>query len=107
MSISQIIIVSVLLSLPLIGLIATGRAVLCAWRCQKIRKTAYVILSCLYVVIMIGVLIFAVVVLFGYGVAHSGKNASTDLIVLSITVVPTYVAACAIWFLSRHMEKRL
>ena len=56
---------------------------------------------------MISVLAFDVVVLFAYGVAHTGKSASNDLIVLAITVVPTYLVAGSIWFLSRFMEKRL
>ncbi len=56
---------------------------------------------------MISVLAFDVVVLFAYGVAHTGKSASTDRIVLAITVVPTYIVAGSIWFLSKFMEKRL
>ncbi len=56
---------------------------------------------------MISVLAFVVVVLFAYGVAHTGKSESTDLIVLAITIIPTYLVAGSIWFLSRFIEKRL
>jgi hypothetical protein len=56
---------------------------------------------------MVVVLAFDVVVLFGYGVAHTGKDASTDLMVLGITIIPTYFAACGIWLLCRYMERRL
>jgi hypothetical protein len=58
-------------------------------------------------VIMIGVLAFDAVVLFAYGVAHTGRSASNDLMVLAITIIPTYLVAGSIWFLSRFMEKRL
>ena len=56
---------------------------------------------------MISVLAFVVVVLFAYGVAHTGKSSSTDLMVLAGTVIPTYLVSGSIWFLSRLMERRL
>jgi hypothetical protein len=107
MNASQSFIVTILLSLPVIGLVAISRSLLCAYRCRKARKTSFFVLSCLYIVIMISVLAFDVVVLFAYGVAHTGKSASTDLMVLAITIIPTYLVAGSIWFLSRFMEKRL
>jgi hypothetical protein len=107
MNASQSFIVTILLSLPVIGLVAISRSLLCAYRCRKARKTSFFVFSCLYIVIMISVLAFDVVVLFAYGVAHTGKSASTDLIVLAITITPTYLVAGSIWFLSRFMEKRL
>jgi len=107
MNTSQYFIVAILLSLPVIGLVAILRSLLCAYRCRKARKTFFLVLSCLYTVIMIGVLAFDVVVLFAYGVAHTGKSAANDLIVLAITIFPTYLVAGGTWFLSRFMEKRL
>jgi len=56
---------------------------------------------------MVGVLAFDVIVLFGYGVAHTGKNASNDLLVLGITIIPTYLGACGVWLLCRHIERKL
>ena len=58
-------------------------------------------------IIMISVLAFDVVVLFAYGVAHTGKSASSDLIVLASAIIPTYLIAVSAWFLSSFMEKRL
>lgn len=107
MNASESLIVAMLFSLPVIGLVAILRSLLCAYRCRKAGKTSFFVLSCLYVVIMIGVLAFDVVVLFAYGVAHTGKSASTDLMVLAITFIPTYLVAGSIWFLSRFKEKRL
>jgi hypothetical protein len=107
MNASQSFIVTILLSLPVIGLVAISRSLLCAYRCRKARKTSFFVFSCLCIVIMISVLAFDLVVLFAYGVAHTGKSASTDLMVLAITITPTYLVAGSIWFLSRFMEKRL
>lgn len=107
MNASQAFIFAILLSLPVIGLAAILRSLSCAYQCFKAKKTAFFILSCLYIVIMIGVLASVAVVLFAYGVAHTGKSASSDLIVLAGTIVPTYLVAGSIWFLSIFMEKRL
>lgn len=107
MNASQYPIVAILLSLPVIGLVAILRSLLCAYRCRKARKTSFLVLSFLYMIIMISVLAFDVVVLFSYGVAHTGKSASNDLIVLAITIVPTYLVASGIWFLCKFMEKGL
>lgn len=107
MNVLQYFIIAIFLSLPVIGLVAILRAISCAYQCHKVKKTTFFILMCLYIIIMISVLAFDVVVLFAYGVAHTGKSASTDLIVLAITVIPTYFVAVSAWFLSRFMEKRL
>ena len=107
MNASQYPIVALLLSLPVIGLVAILRSLLCAYRCRRARKTSFLVLSCLYIIIMISVLAADVVVLFAYGVAHTGKSASNDLIVLAITIIPTYLVAAGIWFLCRFMEKML
>ncbi len=99
-------ILAILLSLPVIGLVAIVRSLSCAYQCRKAKKTTFFILSCLYIVIMLGVLAFVVIVLFAYGVAHTGKSASTDLMVLASTVIPTYLVAGSIWFLCKFMEKK-
>ena len=107
MNASQSFIVAILLSLPVVGLVAIFRSILCAHRCRKARKTSSFVIACLYIVFMISVLAFDVVVLFAYGVAHTGKSASADLIVFAITIIPTYIVAGSIWFLCRFLEKRL
>ena len=56
---------------------------------------------------MIIVLGAVVVVLFGYGVAHTGKDESSDLIVLASTLISTYGVAAGTWLSFRAMEKRL
>ena len=107
MSVDQTLVISIILSLPLIGLVTIGRAAVCVYRSYKAKSKIFVFLSSLGIVLMIGMLAFVVIVLFGYGVAHSGKTASTDLMVLAITVIPTYLGAFGIWRLSIFMERRI
>ena len=93
--------------LPIVGLLVILRVLSCAYGYFKLKKHNFFILSCVYIIIMISVLAFDVVVLFTYGVAHTGKNASTDFIVFASTVIPTYIIAGSAWFLSIFLEKRL
>ena len=80
---------------------------MCAYRCRIARQTSFLMFSGLFIMVMISVLAVDVVVLFAYGVAHTGKNASNDLMILAITIIPTYLVAGSIWFLSGYIEKRL
>jgi hypothetical protein len=103
----QNILFSLIISLPIVGLLSICRSLLCGYRSYKTSKTAFVILSSAYVLIMLVVLAFDLVVLFGYGVAHTGKNSTNDLIVLAVTVIPTYAITAGLWLLCRYMERRL
>ena len=77
------------------------------YRSFKVKNKVFVFLSILGIILMIGILAFVVIVLFGYGVAHTGKNTTNDLIVLAITVIPTYVGAYGIWRLAIFGETKL
>ncbi len=107
MSIDQILVVSIILSMPIIGLVAIVRTAVCVYRSYKAKSKLFVFLSSLSIILMIGILAFVVIVLFWYGVAHTGKDASTDIAVLAITVIPTYIGAFGIWRLSIFIESRL
>ncbi len=48
-----------------------------------------------------------IVVWFAYGVAHTGKDAATDLVVLASTIAPAYLGAFAAWRFSVYLKKRL
>ncbi|WP_290699557.1 hypothetical protein [Amphritea sp.] len=101
------ILFSLIVSLPIVGLLSICRSFVCGYRSYQASKTAFVILSVAYILIMLIVLAFDLVVLFGYGVAHTGKSSTNDLIVLSVTVIPTYVVTAGLWLLCRYMERRL
>ena len=53
------------------------------------------------------ILIFSgiVVVLFGYGVAHTGKSAESDLIVLVGTLSCAYISSILAWWAAVRMDK--
>ncbi len=106
MTLSQIILAGLVLSLPLVGVIAIGRTLWCIFRCRKAEKMITVILASVSVLIMVAILAFDVVVLFGYGVAHTGKDTATGLLVLGITIIPTYLAAIGIWLSCRSIERK-
>jgi hypothetical protein len=56
---------------------------------------------------MVLMLAAIVVVWFAYAVAHTGKDASSDLIVLASTVAPVYAGSIFVWWFSVYMESRL
>lgn len=50
------------------------------------------------------ILAAVIVVWFAYGVAHTGKDAATDLIILAATGIPVYLATACVWWLSNYLE---
>lgn len=107
MSPSQLIFATAALSVPIVTLIAIGRAGVCVFRSQRAKRPLFVFFSVLAILLIAALFSVVIVVWFGYGVAHSGKDASTDLKVLASTVIPIYAGAYAVWRSSRYMESRL
>jgi len=97
----------VIASLPCIVLLSILRSIVFGYRSLRKDHKMFVFYSLLSVIFMLGIMAFVVVVLFGYGVAHSGKNTSNDFIVLAITVLPTYIGAFIIWRLTVCAEGTL
>jgi hypothetical protein len=56
---------------------------------------------------MVAALSAVVIVLFGYGVVHTGKTAKTDLIVLFSTVPPFFLVSFGLWLLGGKLNSRL
>ena len=48
-----------------------------------------------------------VIVWFGYAVAHTGKDASSDLTVVLITVPPFFLVSLGLWLLGGKLLSRL
>jgi membrane protein implicated in regulation of membrane protease activity len=80
---------------------------MCLDRSIRAKRTRFAILSGLNILILLALLAAIIVVWFAYGVAHTGKDATTDLMVLASTVTPAYVGVFLIWLLSRRFEKGL
>ena len=102
----QTVIIGFALSGPIAILIGIGRTIMCLDRSIRAKHTKYAIFSVLNILILLTFLAAIVVVWFAYGVAHTGKDATTDLVVLASTVTPAYLVVLAIWLVSRRLEKR-
>ncbi len=64
-------------------------------------------MSFLGIVSLLGVFLVAIVLWFGYGVAHTQKDIWSDLILLAITGIPIYAGAYGLWRLAVYIESRL
>ena len=67
----------------------------------------FTMFSILCAVLLLAMLAAVVVVWFAYAVAHTGKDASSDLIVLASTATPVYAGSIFVWWFSAYMESRL
>ena len=99
--------VTAALSLPAVTLIALGRAALCVIRSIQAKHLKFTIFSILGIVIMLVIFAAVFVVWFAYGVGHTGKDMSSDLVLLASTGTLIYVAVFCLWWWCLKMEKRL
>jgi hypothetical protein len=95
--------VSVLLAVVLV----VGRLLWCLVIAIRARRYQIMIISVVGLVGMVAALSAVVIVWFGYGVAHTGKNAKTDLIVLFSTVPPFFLVSFGLWLLGGKLYLRL
>ncbi len=107
MNFVQTIFVTIALSGPIAALIGIGLATLCFFRSRKAKNATFAVVSVLSALAFLALLAAIIVVWFIYGVAHTGKDATTDLVVLSSTVVPAYLGAFAAWRFSVYLKRRL
>ena len=95
------------LSTPIVILIGLGRAALCIFRSVKAKQLKFTIFSSLGIVILLVIFSANVVIWFAYGVGHSGKRISTELILLASTCTSVFIGVYGIWKLSQYIERRL
>ena len=107
MDFTQSIIIGIAFSVPIAIFIGIGRTTMCLDRSVRAKNTKFAILAGLGILTLLALLAAILVVWFGYGVAHTGKDATTDLVVLASTVTPAYLGVFCIWRLSSYLEKRL
>ena len=106
MDFTQTVIIGIALSGPIVIFIGIGRTIMFLDRSVRAKLTKFAVLAGLGILILLALLAAIVVVWFAYGVAHTGKDATTDLIVLASTVIPAYVVVFCIWRLSGYLEKK-
>ncbi len=107
MNFVQSIFVTFAFSGPIAALMGIGLTALCFFRSRRAKNAKFAVVSALGALTLLAVLAAIIVVWFIYGVAHTGKDATTDLVVLSSTVAPAYLGAFAAWRFSVYLKKRL
>jgi len=103
----QLVFVIVAFSGPIATLIGVGLAAKCFFRSRKARNMKLAAVSGLGAVTLLALFAAIVIVWFIYGVAHTGKDATTDLVVLASTVAPAYAGVFVVWRFSVYLKKRL
>ncbi len=107
MNFVQSVFVAVAFSGPIATLIGVTLAVLCLVRSRRAKNAKFAVVSVLGALTLLALLGAIIVVWFAYGVAHTGKDATTDLVVLASTVAPAYLGVFAAWRFSVYLKKRL
>ena len=107
MNFDQSIFVAFAFTGPIAALIGVGLSVLCFYRSRRAKNAKFTVISALSALTLLALLAAIIVVWFIYGVAHTGKDATTDLVVLSSTVAPAYLGAFATSRFSVYLKKRL
>ncbi len=107
MNFLQAIFLTVAVSGPIATLIGIALAVVSVIRSCKAKSAKLALVSGLCALTVLALLSAIIVVWFAYGVAHTGKDATTDLVVLASTVASAYIGAFAAWKLFAYVKKRL
>lgn len=107
MDFTQSAIIGIALSGPIAILLGIGRATMWLDRSIRAKQPKFAIFSGVGILTLLALLAAILGVWFMYGVAHTGKDARTDIAVLVGTVTPAYISVVVIWLLSGHFEKRL
>ena len=107
MNFVQSIFVTVAFSGPFAILIGVALASLCFVRSRRAKNAKIAVISAIGVLALLVLLAATIVVWFAYGVAHTGKDATTDLVVLASTVTPAYLGAFVAWRFSVYLKKKL
>jgi hypothetical protein len=107
MNFIQFILVTVALSGPIATLLGFVLAALCFVRSCRARNVKFALVSGLGALTLLVILGAIIVVWFIYGVAHTGKDATTDFIVIAGTVAPAYIGAFVAWRFLAYLKNSL
>ena len=70
----------------------------------KLRLSIFPVLG---ILLLLGIVGVNAGIWFAYGVAHSGKQLSTDVLLLEITCFSVTAGVYGLWKLTQHIERRL
>jgi len=96
-------------ALAIVGvvLLVAGRLVRCGYRATRVARYAIVASCVAGIAALVVLLAWVALVWFSYGVAHSEKNAWTDLRTFALSGVPLFGGAWALWRMARQFEARV
>ena len=103
----QIFQVMFAVSIPVVVLIVAGRHFLALIGSLRLKRFGFAFLALLAIVFLTGLVVAVGAVWFGYGVAHTKKELSDDLLIVLITGLPFYGAAYGLWRFAGHLQKRM
>ena len=83
-----------------------GRALLCTIRSIGAKALKLTIFPVLGILLLLGIVGINAGVWFAYGVAHSGKKLSTDVLLLGFTCASVFAGVYGLWKLSQYIERR-
>jgi len=90
-----------------VSLLVAGRLVRCGYRATRVARYG-IVASCVAGIAALGALLaWVALVWLAYGVAHSEKNAWTDLRAFALSGVPLFGGAWALWRMARRFETRV
>lgn len=103
----KIVVAVTVLLVTLAALLVAGRLAWCIVVALRARRYGIAAVSVAGLVGVVAALGVVVVVWFAYAVSHTGKDASTDLMVLVATVPPFFLVSFGLWFLGGKLLLRL
>ena len=106
MELTQSVFIAIAFSGPIAIVVGIGRSIMCLDRSIRAKYKRSALLAGLGILALLALLAAIGALWFGYGVAHTGKDAATDLVVLASTIVPAYIGAYCVWRLSGHLERK-
>lgn len=101
------ILISIAISLALTFIFVSLRLI---WSAVVAGRTQRYLILTVSIIGLVGIVValsLCVIVWFGYGVAHTGKDATTDIIVLISTVPPFFLVSFGLWFLAGRLLTQL
>lgn len=101
------ILATLALSVSFAALLVSGRFIWCLVDALQARRYLIAAASVAGVVCIVVLFSAVVIVWFGYGVAHTGKDARTDLLVLLGTVPPFFLASIGLWLVGGKLYRSL
>ena len=84
-----------------------GRALLCTIRTIGAKRLKLTIFPVLGILFLLGIVGVNAGTWFAYGVAHTAKPLSSDLLLLGFTCVSVLAGVYGLWKLSQYIERRL